>query len=69
MDNHKQMDEHRKMVAMSWGRFLAMIATSTVIMARPFHARFRDWLELPVCTPLFDQCKHAERRISYLGVT
>ena len=32
MDNHKQMDEHRKMVAMSWGRFLAMIATSTVIM-------------------------------------
>ena len=32
MDNHKQMDEHRKMVAMSWGRFLAMIATSTIIM-------------------------------------
>ena len=32
MDDHKQMDEHRKMMAMSWGRFLAMIATSTVIM-------------------------------------
>lgn len=32
MDDHKQMDEHRKMMAMSWGRFLAMIATSTIIM-------------------------------------
>jgi hypothetical protein len=32
MDDHRQMDEHRKMMGMSWGRFGAMIATSTVIM-------------------------------------
>src|SRR5581483_7767791 len=32
MDEHNQMDEHKQMMAMSWGRFLAMIATSTVIM-------------------------------------
>lgn len=32
MDEHKRMDEHKQMMAMSWSRFLAMIATSTVIM-------------------------------------
>jgi hypothetical protein len=32
MDDHTQMDEHKQMMAMSWSRFVAMIATSTVIM-------------------------------------
>ena len=32
MDEHKQMNQHKQMMAMSWGRFIAMIATSTFIM-------------------------------------
>jgi hypothetical protein len=32
MDEHKPMDERRQMMAMSWGRFVAMIGTSTFIM-------------------------------------
>jgi hypothetical protein len=32
MDEHERTDAHPPMMAMSWGRFVAMIATSTVIM-------------------------------------
>jgi uncharacterized protein (DUF305 family) len=32
MNEHKQMNEHKHMVAMSWNRFVAMIGTSTVVM-------------------------------------
>jgi hypothetical protein len=32
MDDHKRMDEHRPMMAMSWTSFAGMIGTSTVIM-------------------------------------
>ena len=32
MDDHKRMDEHRAMMAMSWTSFAGMIGTSTVIM-------------------------------------
>jgi uncharacterized protein (DUF305 family) len=32
MDEHTQADQHGSMMAMSWGKFAAMIATSTFIM-------------------------------------
>jgi hypothetical protein len=32
MDDHKRMDEHRPMMAMSWTSFAGMIGTSTLIM-------------------------------------
>jgi len=32
MDERKHIDQHKQMTMMSWGRFVAMIATSTVIM-------------------------------------
>jgi hypothetical protein len=32
MDKHKQPGGHEQMMAMSWGRFAGMIATSTIIM-------------------------------------
>jgi uncharacterized protein (DUF305 family) len=32
MDDHKETNKHKQMMAMSWARFLAMIGTSTFIM-------------------------------------
>jgi hypothetical protein len=32
MDEHKETGEHKQMMAMSWGRFVGMIGTSTIVM-------------------------------------
>lgn len=32
MEQHKEMEHHQKMMHMGWGRFAAMIATSTFVM-------------------------------------